>query len=145
MMPVEPEGNNEHPDPDVELRVHVPDTWWSREGLWSAEDAAIEPGQSCVYWFRGGSLLFYVGATQNPHRRWQQHANSKPWFREVWRIEQLVVPSHGVALQMEDEAIRSERPLYNRTGPWAMHRKSVQRRGLPAVLSELGASLTMPA
>jgi predicted GIY-YIG superfamily endonuclease len=145
-MPPEPHSKLDTPAPGYELRIHTPDYWWSRKGLWHADDAAIEPDQSCVYWFFStGDLLLYVGATQGPHRRWQQHANSKPWFREVFRIEQLVVPSHGIALQMEDEAIRVDRPLYNRTGPWNKQRKTVQRRGLPSVLDEVSSALGLPA
>jgi predicted GIY-YIG superfamily endonuclease len=127
------------------IRVHKLRAHQRGPLLITAAAVAVEPGQSSMYRLKNWSALLYVGASQHPWRRLQQHANDKPWWWEVTEVEQVVTPSHGVALQLEDEAIHTERPLYNRTGPWALQRKAVQRRGLPAVVEELVASMEMPA
>lgn len=71
-------------------------------------------GGTYLYVFRDveGSLL-YVGITGNPVERWRRHAQRKPWWHEVARIEFDLVPKESVALERERDLIRSAAPKYN--------------------------------
>jgi hypothetical protein len=61
-----------------------------------------------------GSLL-YVGITNNPLRRWTQHATSKDWWPEVDHIALVPFGSARDARIMERQIIRHENPVYNVT------------------------------
>ena len=59
-------------------------------------------------------VLLYIGVSQQPHRRWQQHAQGKRWWPEVARSEiGTWFESRELAVLAEAAAIRSERPRYN--------------------------------
>lgn len=60
----------------------------------------------------GGDLL-YVGITNNPSRRWGRHAEDKPWWIEVDRIEIERHPDRPSVLIAERDAIKAELPRYN--------------------------------
>lgn len=60
----------------------------------------------------GGDLL-YVGITNNPGRRWGRHADDKPWWTEVDRIEIERYPDRPSVLLAEKAAIKAELPRYN--------------------------------
>ena len=68
------------------------------------------------FYDRDGRLL-YVGITDNPRRRDEQHGATKAWWREVAtkRIEWL--PSREAALAAERLAIETENPLWNTQRP----------------------------
>jgi len=57
----------------------------------------------------------YVGITGSPRTRWQAHLNEKPWAHEIAEIYSIDGLSRHRALDLEREAIRDERPIYNRT------------------------------
>jgi hypothetical protein len=60
----------------------------------------------------GGDLL-YIGITNDPGRRWSRHANDKPWWHEVDRIELERYPDRVAVLAAERKAIQDEHPRYN--------------------------------
>lgn len=60
-----------------------------------------------------GSLL-YVGIAKNWGSRWAQHAEHSPFFGEVARLEVRYVASREEALTVEADAIRTERPVWNK-------------------------------
>lgn len=74
--------------------------------------------------------LLYVGITDAGRggRRWNEHANDKPWFPLVARSEiSHPYPTRADALYAEAVAIRDENPVYNicrpdpdRVGPAAI-------------------------
>lgn len=58
--------------------------------------------------------LLYVGVTNGGLRRFMEHAKDKTWWREVAQIDvEHVHCSRRVIEDIEREAIRTERPLYN--------------------------------
>lgn len=59
-----------------------------------------------------GTLL-YVGITDNPDRRWFQHAGDKSWWPSVEAKSITWFPSREQALDAEAQAIRTERPIHN--------------------------------
>lgn len=59
-----------------------------------------------------GTLL-YIGVTNDPLRRWKQHAATKSWWTEVDHIVLIPFGSATSARYMERQIIRSESPLYN--------------------------------
>jgi predicted GIY-YIG superfamily endonuclease len=66
-----------------------------------------------IYRWRGpGDALLYIGRTNNPSRRTDQHRHSKPWVTEAIRIDLEWVPADAVR-EAERRAIQSEHPRYN--------------------------------
>jgi hypothetical protein len=59
-----------------------------------------------------GSLL-YIGITNDPLRRWRQHASDKEWWYEVDVITLTPFGTLDTARLVERQAIRGERPCYN--------------------------------
>ncbi|MEU1663602.1 GIY-YIG nuclease family protein [Streptomyces sparsogenes] len=72
------------------------------------------PVPTALYRLRNqdGELL-YVGITDNPERRWKDHAKDKTWWPEVASRSIEWFPNRGHALAAEGKAIRSERPRHN--------------------------------
>lgn len=72
------------------------------------------PVRTALYRLRDkdGTLL-YVGITDNPERRWPQHAADKSWWAAVTDLSLKWYPSRELALDAEGHAIRTEKPLYN--------------------------------
>lgn len=71
-----------------------------------------------VYLYRiygAKSRLLYVGITTDLEKRLGQHSE-KSWWTEVRAIESQTHESRANARAAEVEAIRSERPIYNRAG-----------------------------
>ncbi|MDX2859757.1 GIY-YIG nuclease family protein, partial [Streptomyces scabiei] len=60
----------------------------------------------------GGTLL-YIGVTDNPDRRFQQHRDTKPWWPQVAEKAIEWHPSRDRALAEEATAIKAETPVYN--------------------------------
>lgn len=63
--------------------------------------------------FDAGGRLLYVGIANNPLRRTGEHAAEKPWFTQVVRIDIQWLPDRDAALEAEEHAIKTERPLFN--------------------------------
>lgn len=54
----------------------------------------------------------YIGRTNNPMRRIEEHRRSKPWITEAERIDLEWFSADAIA-EAEREAIRREQPIYN--------------------------------
>ncbi|MFD9564392.1 GIY-YIG nuclease family protein [Streptomyces sp. NPDC059994] len=78
---------------------------------WGAPEA---PVPTALYRLcdRVGRLL-YVGVTDNPDRRWPQHAADKAWWPTVTDLSIKWYPSRDCALTAEADAIRAEHPVHN--------------------------------
>lgn len=63
-----------------------------------------------------GTLL-YVGITNNPGNRFNQHGADKPWWHEVRGITMEPYPDRASVLAAEARAIAVENPRYNRSRP----------------------------
>lgn len=76
------------------------------------------PERTAVYrlYDKGGSLL-YVGISNQPSVRWQQHANEKPWWPDVSRKEVAWYGDRPLAAIEEMRAVVQESPRYNVIGP----------------------------
>ncbi len=61
-----------------------------------------------------GDRLLYVGMTNSPEHRFEQHASDKPWWWEVSRIELAWFPNRWTAEAEEEHVIWAENPLYNK-------------------------------
>lgn len=62
---------------------------------------------------KSGRLL-YVGISGNPDSRWGTHSNNQPWWEEVADRKIEWFGSREAAAAAEVEAIKEERPLYNK-------------------------------
>lgn len=62
---------------------------------------------------KSGRLL-YVGISGNPDSRWGTHSNNQPWWEEVADRKIEWFGSREAASTAEVEAIKEERPLYNK-------------------------------
>ena len=87
--------------------------------LW---DSVVAPGTTvhALYRFRNSAgRVIYIGITNNPERRFAQHAESKPWWDEVVTREICFYPSRITLAAAEVQAIQRERPLYNKQHNWS--------------------------
>lgn len=57
--------------------------------------------------------LLYVGISNNPWRRFEQHCAGKPWWDEVAHVRTVHFPDREQAASAEINAIRSEHPRHN--------------------------------
>lgn len=94
-------------DPDTPLN-------YALEVRWTPPLAETSSTQTALYRLRDrvGALL-YVGISEDPLRRWPQHAAEKAWWPEVAHFSLEWLPSRGEALLAEKKAIRAERPIHN--------------------------------
>ena len=58
--------------------------------------------------------LLYVGISSNPDFRWSTHSNKQPWWSEVADRKIEWFGSREAASAAEVEAIKEERPVYNK-------------------------------
>ncbi|MFJ3601877.1 GIY-YIG nuclease family protein [Streptomyces anulatus] len=69
---------------------------------------------TAVYRLRDNTQqLLYVGISDDPLRRWPEHAKDKPWWQDVANFSIEWFGSRPEALTAEALAIKSERPLHN--------------------------------
>lgn len=64
--------------------------------------------------FDEGDCLLYVGISSRVAIRLSQHFETQPWFPEVGKITWETYPTRYLAEWAEKEAIRAERPLFNK-------------------------------
>jgi PHD/YefM family antitoxin component YafN of YafNO toxin-antitoxin module len=64
--------------------------------------------------FNAAGRLLYIGMTDEPLRRNEQHAFDKPWWPEVATTKLEWHPTREAAAEAEIAAIKTEDPLYNR-------------------------------
>lgn len=74
-----------------------------------------------------GTLL-YVGITNNPGNRFNQHGADKPWWHEVRGITMELYPDRPSVLAAEARAIAVENPRYNRQRPKHRAQQAVPAR-----------------
>ncbi|MEV6504812.1 DnaB-like helicase N-terminal domain-containing protein [Streptomyces sp. NPDC051642] len=92
--------------------------------------------------------LLYVGISNNPDFRWSTHSNNQPWWPEVADRKIEWFDSREDASAAEIEAIKEERPLYNK-----QHSVVSVRSSVPSSISTLledpwadsGPSSALPA
>lgn len=68
-----------------------------------------------LYRFYCGNLLFYIGITNNPGRRFTTHSSEKPWWSFITHITLEHHESRAALLAAEKAAIQDEMPLHNVT------------------------------
>lgn len=71
-----------------------------------------EPHALYRFYDSAGGLL-YVGITNDPGRRWRRHADDKPWWQHVTRIDIEQFDNRDAVLIAERDAIRNEQPKHN--------------------------------
>lgn len=74
-------------------------------------------GRNALYRFYDAhGMLLYVGITNSPGRRWQQHMEEKPWYPQVRHQAATWYGSEREARRIETRAIRAEHPKFNVVG-----------------------------
>lgn len=101
---------------------HGWETWWADVARGRFPDP--EPinrggrplGGRCALYrhFDATGVLLYVGISERPGRRTGKHAESSDWVAFAARMEAEWLDSRELAVAREKEAIRSERPVFNR-------------------------------
>lgn len=82
-----------------------------------AVTASPQPGYVALYRFYDShESLLYIGVSNDPRRRWKQHANEKPWYPRVRHQALTWYESEYAARKAETAAIRAERPEFNVAG-----------------------------
>lgn len=71
--------------------------------------------------------LLYIGISNNPHRRLDEHAAEKPWWPSVELVRIRHYATREQALEAERAAIRSECPIYNGTHNTDPYRQRPER------------------
>ena len=74
---------------------------------------------------KSGALL-YIGVTINHNKRFSQHEQKQPWWRDVDKITLVPYPERHLAMDAERAAIDAENPLHNvRRGFRPIHRPTI--------------------
>lgn len=81
--------------------------------------------------YAGDGALLYVGVTKDPPGRWRHHRSQKPWWPEVCDKRLTWCHDEREALIAEREAIRTERPRYNRSAGIGAALDHARRVGRP--------------
>ncbi|WP_040815085.1 GIY-YIG nuclease family protein [Nocardia concava] len=78
--------------------------------------AQLRAGEHVLYRFLNADAEpIYIGITGEPYNRWQAHLARAPWAREISAIYYVAGLTEHRARQLEREALRAERPRYDRT------------------------------
>lgn len=75
--------------------------------------AGIDVPTALYRLFNAGTVLIYVGISDNLKVRMRRHATEKPWWSEVASKTIDWYPTWDAAKEAETAAITEERPLYN--------------------------------
>lgn len=74
------------------------------------------PERTAVYYIRGEAhVLLYIGMTNHPSVRWNQHQAVQPWWDELRSLTVDWYDSRPEAEDAERAAILAEQPKYNMT------------------------------
>lgn len=77
----------------------------------------LEYAPTALYrFYDNADRLLYVGITHDIEQRWTSHARNQPWWLDVSRKTVDWHPNRSVAERLEDEALRRDKPLYDRSG-----------------------------
>lgn len=87
-----------------------------RPGLVAATDPYAPESVAVYRLFNFDGALLYVGISDNPKRRFAQHARDKGWWYLAVRWEVEWYQDRNAALAEEARAIREEVPAYNLDG-----------------------------
>lgn len=104
------------PDPAIPQAEATTGRRWVRPGLMDPADP-YGPESVAVYrLYDFAGVLLYVGISDNPKRRFAQHADDKGWWYLVvrWTVEWF--ETRDAAVAAEARAIREECPAYNLAG-----------------------------
>ncbi len=108
------------------------DLFSSRKGNLAEETIASLPGSCGVYYFYDAKGdLIYIGKSKNIHQRVIAHLNNRLTKKAMEMSERIASVSHEVtgselvALLLESEEIKTNRPFYNR-----MQRRSANNYGI---------------
>jgi excinuclease UvrABC nuclease subunit len=94
------------------IRILAPET---KTEKWKREDINVAgPGFEVYRLLNAAGELLYVGMTGNPFERWRDHSYNRCWWSEVAYICTMRVPTKLLAQDHELEAIKQDRPKYNR-------------------------------
>lgn len=74
---------------------------------------AAEAAQALYRFYDSENALLYIGITFDPGSRWRKHADDKPWWQRVARIEIETHPDRETVLAAERAAIDAEQPIFN--------------------------------
>ncbi len=75
--------------------------------------AETEESTVLYRFFDADDVLLYVGITDKPGSRWEQHMREQPWWPEARRQVTQWLDSRKLAEAAEQAAIRDECPVYN--------------------------------
>lgn len=74
----------------------------------------MKPPHALYRLFDETGQLLYVGISADPGKRMLQHRSDKVWWEQSATIHVQPMPDRQTALAAEKEAIKNERPLYNK-------------------------------
>jgi len=116
------------------------DLFSTRKGNLSEETIASLPGSCGVYYlYNANNDLIYVGKSKNIHQRILAHLNNRLTKKAMEMCERIAAVGHEVtgselvALLLESEEIKVNRPFYNRS-----QRRSADSYGIFSVEDENG-------
>lgn len=121
-------------------RRRAPSGWDVASGPMAPSWPVVRPspyGLDLYHLSDASGCLLYVGITNNPHRRWRQHASSKRWWPEVASafVEWFGDPDE--ARSAETWHIRNSHPVYNLAQSVDPFASTSQRRRSEAETREL--------
>lgn len=96
-----------------------------------------DPAQGCAlyrYWDGAGNLL-YVGISDNPDQRDEQHSRNSEWFQFAASSDVSWFTSRDAAHEAERSTIKAERPIFNKA-----HNKVGRERAIGYLFAALGSA-----
>lgn len=85
------------------------------EGVELLEGGFVRPDRHWVYRvYSWTGLLLYIGCTNDVDRRLKEHRTRSPWYALADNARTVWFDGPAAAHQAERDAIRTERPLFNR-------------------------------
>lgn len=81
----------------------------------SDDTVPVEEPNAVYRFYDAQDRLLYIGVSMNLLARWKAHDRQKDWWRQVVRATIEHFDTREAALEAEETAIRTEKPLYNVT------------------------------